>query len=448
MKMPSFDFVIIGGGTSGLVLASRLSEDLSRRVLVLEAGSDHSDDPRVNTPALFLTLLKSEADWAFETTPQTNLKGRSISLQQGLALGGSSAINAQVFVPPSKGLIDAWGSLGNEGWNWDVLGQYFAKAYSSIQPSFAGDLSHPIRETWAEAFKANGHLMATDPLLNPSVGAFNLHSSIHPEKKERSYAVSAYYHPIKQRENLKVLTNAVVEKILFDDAQPPKAIGVQYKHGDESKTVSAIKEVILAAGVFQSPKLLELSGIGDAKLLQRHGIKVIQDLPQVGENLHDHLVCYISYETVDDVFTLDSLVRQEPEVIQQAMSEYTTKKSGMLSSVGVYTCAYLPLVEGPTGGGYKQLRELLRQNRPSAGGQFDHARTKIYYDVAEKAFLDPEQPSAAHFTALAQQILPVDPNSNSPAGPVPGNFVSFGVMLSHPLSRGSVQCSEPLHQLH
>lgn len=241
-------------------------------------------------------------------------------MQQGRALGGSSAINAQVFVPPSRGIVDAWGSLGNEGWNWDVLRGYFDKARSSIQPSFASDLSHPIREEWLEAFKASGHHMTTDPFLDPSVGGFNLLSSIHPEKKERSYAVPAYYHPAKHRENLTVLTDVIVEKILFDDAQPPKAIGVnyRYKNDDEIKTVSAGKEVILAAGVFQSPKLLELSGIGDSNLLQRYGINVIRDLPQVGENLQDHLVSYASYETVDNISTLDSLIRQEPDAIQQA----------------------------------------------------------------------------------------------------------------------------------
>ncbi|KAI1213545.1 putative GMC oxidoreductase [Annulohypoxylon truncatum] len=418
MKMSSFDFVIIGGGTSGLVLANRLSEDPGQHVLVLEAGSDHYDDPRVNTPALFLTLLKSEADWAFETTPQTaDWCLRRISRADLLVCSKDGRYEDPVFVPPSKSLIDSWGSLGNEGWNWNVLGRYFAKVYSSAQPSFAGGSPHPIRRAWAEAFEANGYLMTSNPLLNPTVGSFDLLSSIHPEKKERSYAVSAYYHPIKHRENLKVLTDAVVEKILFDDSRPPK--------------------VILAAGVFQSPKLLELSGIGDAKLLQRQGIQVIQDLPQVGENLHDHLVCYISYETLDDISTLDSLIRQEPEAIQQAMEEYATKKSGMLSSVGVYICVFLPLVNYLSGDSHDQLKEMLRQNRPTA----DDQRAKIYHDVAEKAILDSKQPSAAHFTAIAQQILPVDPNSSSPAGPVPGNFISFGVMLSHPLSRGSVHIS-------
>ncbi|XDG01342.1 hypothetical protein ABKA04_000957 [Annulohypoxylon sp. FPYF3050] len=318
--MSSFDFVIIGGGTSGLVVANRLSEDPVQKVLVLEAGCDHSNDPRVNTPALFLSLLNSEADWAFETTPQTNLKDKSIGMQQGRALGGSSAINAQ-----------------------------------------------------------------------------------------------------------------------FDDARPPKAIGVDYRHknDDELKTVSAGKEVMLAAGVFQSPKLLELSGIGDSNLLQRHEINIIQDLPQVGENLQDHLVSYASYETVDNISTLDSLIRQEPDAIEQAMNEYVTKKSGILSSVGVFTCAYLPLVDYMSGESHSQLKELFHQNRPAT----DNQQAKAFYDVAEKAFLDPNQPSACHFTALAQQVPPVDPNSNSPADPIPGSFITFAVMLSHPLSRGNVHIS-------
>lgn len=262
-------------------------------------------------------------------------------MDQGKALGGSSAINAHVFVPPAKGLIDAWGRLGNEGWSWNTLREYYAKAYTSpsvdealekslgidgwvsrndsangpIKASFSGNSSHPIRAAWAEAFESNGYSMANDPFLNASVGGFSSLASIHPENNERSYAVPAYYTPIKHRENLQVLTNAVVEKILFDDSQLPKAIGVQYTHNKETKTATVAKEVILAAGALQSPKLLELSGIGNAHLLERHGVTVVENLPQVGENLHDHLVCYISYEAFDDVETLDALMRQEPEAL-------------------------------------------------------------------------------------------------------------------------------------
>ncbi|KAK7755461.1 hypothetical protein SLS62_002390 [Diatrype stigma] len=386
------------------------------------------------------------------------------------AIGGSSAINAHVFVPPARSLVDSWELLGNDGWNWDTLQGYYSKSYTSppvdqsiekalgidgwsarndaangpIKASFSGNHSHPIRHAWAEAFETSRRYMTNDPFLNASVGSFSALSSINPETKERSYATSAYYNPIKGRENLGVLENAVVEKILFEDGHPPRATGVQYSYKGDRKIASASKEVIIAAGALQSPKILELSGIGNPELLEKHSIKLVKELRQVGENLHDHLVCYISYEAVDDLETLDALIRQEPEPLGKAMEEYATNKSGMLTSVGVYTYAYLSLIDILPEEGQEHLKKILREHRPchdQSPGKMqdpDQVRAQAYYDIAEKTLLNPGVPTGAYLTALAQQVIPVKPNSTSPAGPVPGKFVSFGSMLSQPLSRGSV----------
>ncbi|ROW03092.1 hypothetical protein VMCG_05775 [Cytospora schulzeri] len=461
--MSTYDFVVVGGGTAGLVVAARLSEDPSKRILVLEAGSDHTEDPRAKTPIFFSALLGSEADWAFRTVPQPDLKNRVISLNQGKALGGSSAINAHVFVPPAKGLVDSWETLGNEGWNHERLKGYFAKSYTSppvdkatekalgieawstrndaakgpIQTSFSGGVSHPIREAWAETFKNRGHQMTGDPFLNGSVGSFSCLASIDPVTSERSYSTTAYYNPNKGRDNLHVTTGAIVEKILFGkEGDSTKATGLQYKHNGETKVVKSSKEVILAAGALQSPKILELSGIGNAELLKTYGIDVVQDLPAVGENLHDHIVCYTGFRAVDDLDTLDPLIRQEPEALQQAMQEYATTRSGPLSSCGTYTYAYLPVLEN-SAGGVETVKTLLDQHRPTAGDSPHHARARAYYEVTEKALLDPNEPSAAYLTALAQVNMPLDANAG-PSLALPGKFVSISTMLSQPLSRGSV----------
>ncbi|RYP01428.1 hypothetical protein DL764_006221 [Monosporascus ibericus] len=456
----SYDFVVVGGGTAGLVVASRLSEDPTQRILVLEAGSDHTEDPRVQTPAFYEALMGSEADWAFRSEAQPNLNGRSVSLNQGKALGGSSAINAHVFVPPAKSLIDAWQALGNDGCNWETFQKYYTKAFTApaverglekslgigewtsmnqsakgpIQVSFSGDLSHPIREAWAETFKAIGYHMREDPNINASVGSFSCLASIHPEKKVRSYAASAYYGPVKNRENLHVLTKAVVEKVIIEDSVSKKAVGVQYRLNNEVKVATSCKEVIIAAGALQSPKLLELSGIGDATLLTTYGIKVVKDIPEVGENLQDHLVCSIGFEAVDDLNTLDDLVRQDPDALRQAMQEYAANQSGLLTSVGVTTYAYMPIIPEQ---GQKRVKDLLRENKPLPGRRQGQA----YYEVAEKALLDPKEPSGAYLTVAGQAILPVDPKSNSPQGPVPGKYITIGAMLSQPLSRGCVHIS-------
>ncbi|KAJ0108186.1 hypothetical protein J7T55_000151 [Diaporthe amygdali] len=448
-----YDFMVVGGGTAGLVVASRLSESPEHRVLVLEAGSDHTEDPRVKTPIFYSALLGSEADWAFRSEPQ------------GKALGGSSALNAHVFVPPAKGLIDSWKTLGNEGWNWDSLKTHLSKSYTSptvdkanekalgidgwasrndaaegpLQTSFSGDLSHPIREVWADTFKANGHYMTEDPFLNGSVGSFSCLATIDPVKKERSYSTTAYYNPIKERRNLQVLTKSHVGKILTQkDGGSTKAIGVQYTHDGELKTILASKEVIIAAGAFQSPKLLELSGIGNAELLDKHGIEVVKDLPGVGENLHDHAICYTGFKAVDEVSTLDSLIRQEPEALQQAMQEYGAAQSGPLTSCGVYTYAYLPVLEHVSAEGQKTLKTLLEKNRPASGSSQEEARAQAFYDVAERALLDPKEPSGAYVTALAQITIPIDANAEKPSAALPVKYITIGSMLSQPLSRGSV----------
>lgn len=388
-----------------------------------------------------------------------------INLHQGKALGGSSALNAHVFVPPAKGTIDSWETLGNKGWNWNDLKTHLSKVYTKptvdqadekalgidgwagtndaakgpIQTSFCGDISHPVREAWATSFKHNGHYMPEDPFLNGSIGSFSCLATIDPVKKERSYSANAYYNPIEGRDNLQVLTNAHVEKVLTQkDGGAAKATGVQFTHDGESKTILANKEVIIAAGVFQSPKLLELSGIGEKELLNKHGIDVVEHLPGVGEGLHDHAIAYTGFKAVDNVATLDSLIRQEPEALQQAMQEYGATQSGPLTSCGVYSYAYLPVLEHASDESQKALKALLEQNRPAPGSSPEEARATAFYNVAETTLLDQQEPSGAYVSALAQITIPLDANAEKPPAALPGKFITIGSMLSQPLSRGSV----------
>ncbi|KAJ6024062.1 aryl-alcohol dehydrogenase [Penicillium herquei] len=451
-----YDFVIIGGGTAGLVVASRLSEDPSTSVLVVEAGADLTADPRVNIPILYETLLGSDADWRFRSSPQPGLNGRVLGLHQGKALGGSSSLNAYVFVPPFKGVIDSWEALGNDGWNWTMLKDYFTKAYSSpevaqdakedlaiegwlefneakgpIQTTF-GDRSHPIRKAWAELFRSSGQYNAGDPFIQSSVGSFSCLASIDSQGK-RSNSASAHYKPAEIRQNLHVLTNSLVERILFDESKPPKAIGIQYSLEGVSKTVQARNEVILAAGAFQSPKILQLSGVGRAELLEKHGIDIVMNLPGVGQNLQDHMISYTAFQAKDEIETKDSLVRQEPEAIGQAMQEYTATQSGPLASLGVHTYAYLPLSAPDR----IALQELFT-GHASEDAQ-EHRATQAYYDIAKTTVLDPEQPSAAYLSALGQTKYAKDLNDAIVPAASPGKFITIGLMLSQPLSRGSVQ---------
>ncbi|KAK2606238.1 hypothetical protein QQS21_003409 [Conoideocrella luteorostrata] len=240
MSSTEADVVIIGAGTAGLVLASRLSEDPSLQVVVLEAGQDQKDDPRVKTPALWPGLVGSEADWNYVTQPQVALNGKTIPLPQGRLIGGSSAMNGQAFIANSKANVDAWGKLGNPGWDWDTLNQYYKKVFTltlpsedkqkelgleyvdktiigtgPIQASFPDSVEDPIAEAWVKSFKGLGYSMQHDPFSGKAIGGYTNAATIDPVTKTRSYAGSAYYEPAVERSNLQVITGALVEKLLI-----------------------------------------------------------------------------------------------------------------------------------------------------------------------------------------------------------------------------------------
>ncbi|KAI0433772.1 oxidoreductase [Xylaria sp. FL1042] len=465
MKADAFDFIIAGGGTAGITLASRLSEVAHQTVLVIEAGLDSSDDPRVKIPAFYAALHGTEVDWGFRTVAQQRLNGRSVSLNQGKSLGGSSVMNAHVYAPPTRAIPDAWAELGNAGWDWDIMGPYYTKAFKlpqvpeelrrplgvenwypgdtntsgPVQLSYPGNPFHPIRKIWAETFERNRYRMATGPWGEASVGSFSNLTSIDPERKERCDAAKAYYRPVLDRENLFIILDAHVDKIIFaDDQLQPKAIGLQYHHEGRVKTVSARKDIIIAAGALQSPKLLELSGIGNANILKQNNIKVIKDLLGVGENLQDHLICDLSFPAVDDIETLDALARQEPKALREAMINYTQNHGGILTTGGIETCAYLPIIDFLESPGRERLIQLIEENRPASSPTPGDAKTRKYYEIAEKTLLDPNKPTAAYLTVLGQDVIAPDPSTGLPTPPQPGKYLTIATILAQPLSRGTV----------
>lgn len=457
--MGSYDFVIAGGGTAGLVLAARLSEDPSQSVIVLEAGSDHSEDFQVKTPAFYAALFGTDVDWNFASEAQSNLLGRAASLNQGRGLGGSSTLNAQVWAPPSREIIDAWDFLGNEGWNWDSISSLYNQAYTSpaipdslvetlgvegwdrtndstpgpIKASYPSP-THPIRKAWTDSFEKIGRRMPNDPWVSGSIGAFSNLASVEPTSQERSDSAVTYYGIAKGRSNLEIITNATVEKILFSEGTT-EATGLQYQQDSETKTVTARKEVIVAAGALQSPKLLELSGIGNSQILNQHGIPIVVDLPGVGEGLQDHLVCDIGFEAVDTLETRDALMRQEPQAIQDAINEYVANHTGILTNSGILTYAYLPTVGNDSPEGRERLSKLLDENRPSV----NDSRAKAVYEVTEKALLNPNIPSGVYLSVLGQNPTKSDPTTGGIVmDPLPGKHLVLAGILSNPISRGTV----------
>ena len=314
MSNTIFNYVIVGGGSSGCVLANRLSEDSNNSVCLIEAGpSDKS--PWIHLPIGYAkTMWDSKINWKFQTEPDPGMNGRQIYWPRGKTLGGSSSINGLIFIRGQKEDYDGWRDLGNAGWGWDDVLPYFKKAegndrlgeplHSQTGPLKASSI--PKKHALVEAFKKAANTLGvptTDDFNNltqEGVGYFQL--STH--KGFRCSAAVAYLKPAKHRSNLTILTNSQVGKVIFENK---KAVGVEFIQQGIKKTVHANKEVILSAGAIQSPQILQLSGIGPAKLLQELNIPVIHDLPGVGENLQDHLQFRLIYELNQPISTNDQL---------------------------------------------------------------------------------------------------------------------------------------------
>ncbi|OTA59684.1 GMC oxidoreductase [Hypoxylon sp. EC38] len=469
-----YDFVIIGGGTAGLVVATRLTENPSVSVLVLEAGGNALQDPRVSIPAMcsWSAVLGTELDWDFMTVPQENLNNRQIGQPQGRVLGGSSAVNAEVFVPPSATGFDAWETCGNPGWGWNGVAHYFRKFHTLVPPneavqkhldlswmdestrgtgpiqaSFSGVVEDPLGKAWIETFKQLGYGLTGDPFYGRGIGGWSIPAAIDPITKTRSYAASAYFAPVSSRSNLEVITHATVSKIILEntDSITNTARGVLFKteNGTEHE-VKANREVILAAGAFQSPKILELSGIGDESLLNKFGITTKVNNPNVGENLQDHLMTGVSFEVAEGVMTGDSLLRQEPELIQAAMQMYQEHKTGPLASASLLSYAFLPImtqdIEKLDPQIERSLDELVQGLDVASMSEYerqnlDFTKSLLKSDGSREA-------SGSLFMLPAQVNLHNGPKQAGMTKDVkPGNYVSIGASLQYPLSRGRTHIS-------
>lgn len=308
------------------------------------------------------------------------------------------------------------------------------KTPGQVKTSYPDPSEDLLPAAWMETFKNLGHTMGQDPFSGASAGAFVPLASVDPSSATRCYSATAYYAPVQERTNLQVLTSCSVQKVLFEGKEPNlKAIGVVYLSKDGSEvTVHATREVILAAGTLQTPKILELSGISGHELLNFLGIPVLIDNPHVGENLQDHIVAAIGYEAKDDVPTKDGLVRNEPAVLAAAMEQYATDHTGPFALLGMSSYAYLPLMELFAGGGKESITSLLHDYAPTSKAP---ELEKMYYNIANANLRSHLEASVIFLAANAQQnATPTVP----PSGPQPGNYISLGAALTEPFSRGNV----------
>lgn len=334
-----YDYVIVGGGSAGAIVASRLAEDPESRVLVLEAGPENTSY-WARVPLGFAKILfKPEFMWLdWQTQPDESLDGTVYSLPHGRLLGGSSAINGLVHVRGNPGDYDQWDEAGATGWNHSSLLPYFKKSETDHrgETAFHGGSGpfkverarwqNPLAEAFIEAASDQLGIARNDDFNRDRIEGTG-YWDLATWNGTRSSTDSAYLKRARRQPNLDVVTEALVTGIAFDGRQ---ATGVDYRKGGHEFRISARRDVILAAGALHTPQLLQVSGVGPGALLQKHGIDVVRDLPGVGENLMDHVQYGVKFRT-DSPYTFNNAVGSIPKQGLQGIKHYLLPRNGPLN---------------------------------------------------------------------------------------------------------------------
>ena len=400
-------------------------------------------------------------DWIYTTTPQSSVNDRVIGHPRGKQLGGSSAINYLAFTHASQQNINDWGSLGNDGWSWDEIFPYYLKSENFTAPpaSVTADLNisyvdpqlhgtegqihngfphpgfaTPFDEAWPRTYDALGLGISSDPKDGLALGGYNILTNVNPDTNSRSYSATTYLKSAAARPNLKVYTGALVNKVVFDTTKPiPAASGVSFTKDGSVYTVEAKEEVILSAGSYGSPQILELSGIGSEEVLAAAGVDVVLSNPHVGENLQDHCYMPLGFKVNPGIHTLDDLVNET--FFNEAYDQYLADASGPLAQValgGALLSASQIIPDATEYNSFKSEIDAMDFSSSAVGREEQ-------YSIVKRNLFDPKEAIAQHMNT-ASGMNPEFANDTTKlfAPSIPGNYFTILGVLEHPFSRGTV----------
>jgi choline dehydrogenase len=386
---------------------------------------------------------------------------RVIGHPRGKQLGGSSAINYLAFTHASQQNINDWGSLGNDGWSWDEIFPYYLKSenFTAAPASVTADLNisyidpqlhgvegqihngfphpgfaTPFDEAWPRTYEALGLGISSDPKDGLALGGYNILTNVNPDTNSRSYAATTYLKSAADRPNLKVYTGALVNKVHFDTNGPiPEASGVSFTKDGSLYTIEAHSEVILSAGSYGSPQILELSGIGSEEVLAAAGVDVVLSNPHVGENLQDHCYMPLGFKVNPGISTLDDLVNET--FFNEAFDQYLTDASGPLAQValgGALLSASQIIPDATEYSAFKSEIDAMDFTSTAVGREEQ-------FSIVKRNLFDPKEAIAQHMNT-ASGMNPEFANDTTKlfAPSIPGNYFTILGVLEHPFSRGTV----------
>lgn len=329
MEVATYDIVVIGAGSAGCAVAGRLSEDPARTVLLLEAGP-RDGRAEIRIPAAFSRMFRSSLDWSYETEPQPQLNDRRIYWPRGKVLGGTSSINAMMWIRGFPEDYDGWAEAAGPEWSWNALRPYFrkverAQGASGSEMGTAGTIhveaQRSPRSSTAVFLDAAREIGLDEVAANGPAREGVTRTMVSQHRGARFSAADAYLKPARGRRNLTILTGAHATRVLFEGT---RAVGVEFNRDGVATSARAAREVVLCGGAVNTAQLLMLSGIGDRDRLAAHGIPAIARSPEVGENLQDHLVAGLIVDASDDTLFAAERIRE--------LAKYLVSRKGMLTS--------------------------------------------------------------------------------------------------------------------